>query len=396
MVVGTSGGVSSPLIVTVVDRRAAALQAGDRALATVLASVGDVPEADLYRGRAGIVVALAQAADLTGHSAYRDAAVEQAELLTMLHGPGLYTGLGGVLVALTMAGHDDRSGTAVAELESASWGETTDVISGAAGVGLALLWAHARSLSDIALSRAVTVGRWLVERAQPAPGGLAWAMSPSVERMMPNFSHGTAGVAYFLAGLAETTGDERFLQAAESGANHLLRIADRTAGRVAVHHQHPGGEDLYYLGWCHGPTGTARLFQRLAASSGDEVWRAATVGCAATLLASGIPERRPAGFWNNYGVCCGDAGVLDFVLALHARTDDPALHELADRLVDSILAAAVPDDVGLSWPHAEMRVRPDEIAAQPGYMHGGAGIAVALLRYATGRAAPALPDSPWT
>ena len=43
--------------------------------------------------------------------------------------------------------------------------------------------------------------------------------------------------------------------------------------REAVFHHEPDGEDLFYLGWCHGPVGTARLFYRLHQATGDRQWR---------------------------------------------------------------------------------------------------------------------------
>ena len=41
---------------------------------------------------------------------------------------------------------------------------------------------------------------------------------PTFPREMPNFSHGTAGVAYFLATLPQHGGEARHLGAAKDGA----------------------------------------------------------------------------------------------------------------------------------------------------------------------------------
>ena len=60
---------------------------------------------------------------------------------------------------------------------------------------------------------------------------MRWSMSATYLRDMPNFSHGTAGICYFLATLhqeldkSDQAGDDRFLHAAEAGTAYLLTIA---------------------------------------------------------------------------------------------------------------------------------------------------------------------------
>ena len=94
---------------------------------------------------------------------------------------------------------------------------------------------------------------------RPKNGGLDWAMDPSYPRLMPNFSHGTAGVAFFLARLYEETREEEYLDAALAGAKYLLSIAKTDGDACLIFHDEPDDKDLYYLGWCHGPVGTANL-----------------------------------------------------------------------------------------------------------------------------------------
>jgi hypothetical protein len=48
-------------------------------------------------------------------------------------------------------------------------------------------------------------GKRLIELGMIEGGGLKWAMSPEFKALMPNFSHGTAGVCYFLATLYQET-----------------------------------------------------------------------------------------------------------------------------------------------------------------------------------------------
>ncbi len=164
-------------------------------------------------------------------------------------------------------------------------------------------------------------------------------------------------------------------------------------------HSEPGREDLFYLGWCHGPAGTVRFLRTLARVTRDEAWLRAGEELVSGLHASGIPGARPAGFWNNVGACCGNAGVVDFLLALHELDGRERDRELAVTLLADLLARSTADENGRRWTHAEHRVRPDELSTQTGFMQRAAGIGMGLLRawaYETGRTPSiVLPDEPW-
>jgi lantibiotic modifying enzyme len=129
-------------------------------------------------------------------------------------GAGLYTGIAGSGLALLetyRAAGDERYRVGVLECvslleESATavgdgveWSEVTDIISGSAGVGLFLLRVDQELGSETARELAVAAGHRLVEQAIATDTGLKWQMAASYDRLMPNFSHGTAGVAFFLA-----------------------------------------------------------------------------------------------------------------------------------------------------------------------------------------------------
>ena len=191
---------------------------------------------------------------------------------------------------------------------------------------------------------------------------------------------GTAGIAYFLARTYEATKDRKYLDAALAGAKYLQAIA-RTEGDIClIPHNQPDGLDLYYLGWCHGPVGTARLWYQLARVTGDNTWLSWLDRSANALTRSGIPEQRTPGFWNNVSQCCGSAGVAQFFLDLHALKSNPAHLAFAKRMTADLLARGTRDDKGLRWIQAEHRVRPELLVAQTGYMQGAAGIGMWLLR----------------
>jgi lantibiotic modifying enzyme len=230
-------------------------------------------------------------------------------------------------------------------------------------------------------------------------------MTPAFAREMPNFSHGTAGVAYFLATLAQQGGEARHLDAALDGARYLRAIAVPAGdgGGTLIRHHDGDGAGLFYLSWCHGPCGTARLWQRLAAVDRAErvaPWRATEDAGARGVVATGVPERRTEGFWNNVSQCCGNAGVAEYFLTRWERTRAPEELAYARRHADDVLRRATAAGGATSWVQAENRVSPNDVAAQTGWMQGAAGVGAMLLRLDAAmrgeppKRAAAFPDAP--
>jgi lantibiotic modifying enzyme len=225
------------------------------------------------------------------------------------------------------------------------------------------------------------VGERLLEVATPTAHGLSWPMMlEPVDWTAPNWSHGTAGIAFCLARLHAATADARFLEAALAGARHLCAIATVDGACRSIHHSNGRGKDLFYLGWCHGPPGTVRLFDELERQTGDARWGEWVRGLGEAVLASGAPERRSRGLWDNVSQCCGDAAIGELGLNLWRRLGDPRHFELARRVAVTLEQRSTTDEDGRRWPQAEHRVRPELVEAQTGYMQGAAGIGSFLLR----------------
>jgi len=334
----------------------------------------------------------------TGDEAFLDDARAGADYLIATleeeKGAGLYVGISGIGFALeeTFKATKDKKyrmgvercveylkENAVRKGAGVEWDQTTDIISGTAGTGLFLIHAS-RELNDASLLElAVLAGQRLMELGQPEGGGIKWAMDPDYPRLMPNFSHGTAGISYFLASLYAETKKKEFLDAALSGASYLQSIAQTEGDVCLVFHHEPDGKDLFYLGWCHGPTGTAQLFYRLYQVTGDKSWMQWVEKCARAILQSGIPEKQTPGFWNNVGQCCGSAGVAEFFLNLYRIQRKPEYLDFARHLTSDLLKRGTRDDAGLRWVHAEHRTRPKLLFAQTNLMQGAAGIGLWLL-----------------
>ena len=413
----------------------------------------------LYSGAPGVVLFLLELHHATGNRVYLDEARAGAdELLAALPNEkqaGLYTGIAGIGFTLGEVYRATKDLRYREGLRSAwrllvdrrlkdqhpdlSWGPVTDIISGNAGIGLFLLYAARTADLAIAASMNTGVADGLIKVAIPEHGGLKWHMAPNSPRLMPNFSHGTAGIAYFLARASEeapvevviaepfhdpergvvvrggTYSDDRlrkkYLAASLAGAKYLQAIAKTEGDICLIPHNQPDGLDMYYLGWCHGPVGTARLWYQLAKITGDNQWLTWVDRAANAILKSGIPEKRTPGFWNNVSQCCGTAGVAQFFLDLHNASaaapkdknpvlkSNPAYLAFAKKMTDDLLARGTRDDKGLRWVQAEHRVRPELLIAQTGYMQGAAGIGMWLLRLdAAGKGQHPFvrfPDTPW-
>jgi hypothetical protein len=210
---------------------------------------------------------------------------------------------------------------------------------------------------------------------------------------MPNYSHGTAGVATALAVAGRELGRPDFVDAAVLGARHLLAVGSLDGGGFVVPHTIPPStrdvEPVTWT-WCHGPAGTSYLFAALSHAGVEEV-DGLGVGdlrqrCLRSLLTSGIPERLRPGFWDNDGRCCGTAGVGETLLDAAQDAGGPdragALLAAARRMGDVLVERAIRDDAGACWRFVEHRQDPPLLPPGTSWMQGAAGIAAYLLRLA--------------
>jgi len=317
-----------------------------------MAAAGD---AGLYTGLAGAAWVIEEVHRATGDGRYRDHAVRA---LTLIHTKS------------------ERTGNGVAWTGSSA---TSDIISGSAGIGLFLLWADAEIRPGASRDLALATGKRLLELGQPSNGGLKWAVAPTVKNLYPNFSHGTAGVSYFLASLYQVSADRAFLDGALAGARYLTAVANTDGDGLKVFHHEPGGESLFYLSWCHGPAGTSRLFHKFAQVTQDDRWLEMIRRGARATIDSGIPEQRTPGFWNNISQCCGNCGVGEYFLWLQRIMPNGEYASMVQRVAEDTMRRSTAERDGLKWIQAENRVSPDDVVAQTGYMQGASGVGAFFL-----------------
>ncbi|MEU8265121.1 lanthionine synthetase LanC family protein [Micromonospora sp. NPDC048999] len=322
-----------------------------------------MPDDGLFGGRAGVAVALRAWATVSGDRAALDsAALVTAQIAErLLHRP----------------------------VDPARY---SDVISGDAGILLALLDACDDVADSVVVQAAHALADGLVGLAEDRPDGLHWRMQAGYERLMPGFSHGTAGVAYALAAAGNALHRDDLLDTAVRAADGLLALG-----------RHPDGWALPLLipprpdrppvnfGWCHGPTGTVRLFALLDTVDPQPRWRQAIDACLRALHDSRLPQRLYPGYWDNLARCCGTAGVGQLLLDRFQATTDPALLTWANMLAADVLARTVPTPAGVTWSNTEHTRTPPDLPPEPGFMQGAAGIAGWLARLAAPATPPVLP-----
>lgn len=429
--------------------------------------------ATLYYGNVGVALFLLQLATIRPvreAEAWRSLAVSALDnaaattsrtIQAFGSNAGFYYGLAGIAFGLRAA--SDSLTTSVAEpffraattLEtqiltavspfapntSAPLWNNTDIAHGASGTGLYLLWLSKRAeltmeARKAALGGATRAGHWLLERAEPIGirGGLRWARGPDTDgahthQYFPTFCCGTAGVAYFLSELSSQSAlpapqRAQFLDAARRGASHVLSLGVRlppAAGLLLPHEEEGPGLRVYYLGWCGGPPGWARLLVSLYTATRDPAYlttlEAAVYSVEALVTPSDLPMLTPTPPatppWANLGQCCGASAASQFLLSL-AETPDtslplgaavkPRARTAGLRLAAAIAArgaSAAPAGRGLAMPSPEEHTKPLDTRWQAGWMQGAAGIGSLLLHASAvasgspgGRRVP-WPDEPW-
>ncbi len=353
---------------------------------------------DLYAGTAGVLAALAEAR-LSGITAFDEHARAAVRRLASLAGPAsgggapdlsLYSGLSGVAAALHMwaqVSGDERAAAGSRAVVETITGiaagagpvsPSRDLIEGEAGILLVLVelgGARAEQVATEIAGRLVAGARWA--------GGLPdWLPRQGAEVITPNFSHGAAGIGYALAAASARLRRPDLLRVAVLAGRRLVELGTRPDGTLAVPYRSPPSPDAepVSFGWCHGPTGTMRLFQVLDVLRPGEGWAGWVRASRMAVRESGLPARLRPGFWDNVGQCCGTAGVGEMALDSYQETGDREWLDWAAVLARDALRRRIADESGARWSNTEYRADPPDLEPEVGWMQGAAGIAGWLLR----------------
>ena len=319
---------------------------------------------------------------------------ENDRVVTQEPSPGLYTGTAGigyVFLCLHREFHDEEYldtargaadwilATAKRDGDLLQWNDDTDIIAGAAGTGLFLLEIAEATGEAKYRDAAEGAARWLLSVAVKTDDGIKWKSTASLDRFYTGFSHGTAGNAYFLARVYESTKKEEYLQAAKSAAGLLRKIAVKDGKGLKWYHYEPDHLDRFQTGWCHGPAGTGRLFLKLYQITGEKRYLTTARKGAAWLMKSLDPTKEGTVFYG-LSMCCGAAGVGDFFIDLYLATGDEAYLTYAGRVGEYLMRQGKPDGAGAKWTNYDAPDEKGVIHYGTGHMIGAAGVGTFLLR----------------
>jgi type 2 lantibiotic biosynthesis protein LanM len=344
---------------------------------------------DLYGGQSGVVLFLAYLGAVTAEQRYTELARAGLELLriqlqheqnTTELGIG-FEGWGGIIYTLAQLGtlwHDpaivDEARQLVQHaLPQIDHDTAFDLMSGAAGwIGAVLTLYHLAPDTSLrtALLRA---GDRLLACAQAQEQGIGW-VTPLAPEPLAGFAHGSAGIAWALAELATTTGEERFLSAARQAIDHertLFSAESGWPGLGSTDQQHAASGSM--IAWCYGAAGIGLSRLQMLRHVDDPRLR--------DELAIALKLTLAQGFGGNHSLCHGDLGNLELLLQASASLDDPALHTALSRISTAILA----DIEQHGW-----RCGVPLPVETPTLMTGIAGIGYQLLRLAATDRVPAL------
>jgi type 2 lantibiotic biosynthesis protein LanM len=345
---------------------------------------------DLYDGLCGLALFLAHLGALSGEERYERLARLALSTARQRHAafpeplPGAFNGWGGLVYTLTHLGRlwgepglldeavalvagmpDTISSIMISSIESDG---AFDLIAGSAGAAAALLALHRHRPHPAVLEAVVRCGERLLAGAVVDERGAGWPPLGGASRVpLTGFSHGTAGIAWVLARIAQATGEERFRDAARGALRYERSRFDPARDNwpdLRESHRSAAGPDFLYA-WCHGAPGIGLGRAGILPYLDDPGIPAEIRAAARATLAEG--------FGGSQCLCHGDLGNVETVREAGRVLGDAALTAEADRLAARILARI--EGGGL---RCGTSARTESL----GLMVGLAGIGYGLLRAA--------------
>jgi lantibiotic modifying enzyme len=343
----------------------------------------------LYDGGAGILLFFAAAAAVTGLERFREAARRTAvpirrvldaphlPALLASEGLGACSGAGSLVyafaVAASLLGEEwplalARRAAALITPERIAADTAYDVEGGSAGAILGLLALHAVTGDAAAIRSAVASGEHLVARRQDLGDG-AWGWPSPDGLCLGGLAHGMSGIALAFLRLAAAASRDDFLDAARAAYRHEAALFDAATGNwPALVRDGASVRRLDMKAWCHGAPGIA--LSRLAARGlGDRSLDRD--------LDVAIETTRRAGLLSLDHACCGNAGLVEVLVAAGDALARPELVSAAEARLGAMLRRA-----RLLGGFRLRGTEEENAGVLPGFFRGQAGIGYTLLRRA--------------
>lgn len=357
--------------------------------------VGDIECPNIYQGSAGIVLVLAELADVFQESLYYETISDAAQWLVHRSqaqeflNTGLYTGEAGIGAAILRAGQvlNDQALIAAAIEQGQRIANfpyiSPDLMSGAAGRLRYHLLLWDQTGASESLRHAIEAGSWLLATAEEAANnGIYWSVpldqqASQKEVGIVGYAHGAAGIADALLDLFEATKDERFY----IGAQHAARWVAQQA--LPALNDKSGliwpkimGEGPTKANWASGATGIGRFLLHAA--------QGALLPEASELAAGAARTIDQGARWHGPTQAYGLAGHIEFLLDMFQFTGQRSYLSGATQLARILEAFKLEQDARLLWRGYSRQ------PLDASYMCGYAGVAACLLRLSMPETAPHL------
>jgi len=239
-----------------------------------------------------------------------------------------------------------------------------DIMSGTAGAILCLLTLYEKTGDTALLPKAILCGERLLSTQEPAKSGRAWRTLHA--KFMTGFSHGAAGIALALLRLYQASGDIRFQQAAHDAIAFENSTFDRDEGNWPDFRFAKDDHKAFMSAWCHGGPGIGLgRVSGLRWLDSSEI-RHDVEAALASVSKSGIGGKD--------GLCCGNLGRADLLLAAAALPARGELHDHAVNLASSVVARA------RQFGGYRLSGQPHQDFFDPSFFQGLSGIGYELLR----------------
>ena len=304
-------------------------------------------------------------------------------------------------LAYVIKAADDLLAVSKRAAEGIYWSEQNDLC-GDAGFVTYLVSTWELTGDDKYLEAARSLGNYIVSKGKEAPnGGKYWNVVDLTIIDFPddvfwvNLAHGTSGVAWIFTILYRATKDPVFLQAAKDGADYIKGIAVGDENAVLVPYldslERGPSTEFYYLSTCHGPAGTALLFEALYQITGETDYLTWVKKLSRGIIEAGAPEHYSRGYWRSQALCCGTPGLLEHFISVYKLTGEEEFLKYAKRTARTIIGQSQVDDSKTDiykvsnsrrWLGNWWRTIPQDVHTYTGLYIGTAGNAWSLLSLA--------------
>lgn len=251
------------------------------------------------------------------------------------------------------------------------------------------------------IDAAKKLGDYILTKSAPAPnGGKYWNVVDLTIIDFPkdvfwvNMAHGTSGVGWLFTILYNATKEKKYLDAAVDAAKYIEGIAVGDDEAVLVPYldslERGPSTEFYYLSWCHGPAGTAILFDALYRITKEQEYLDWVKKLSRGIINAGAPETFSRGYWPSQALCCGTPGILEHFVAVYKLTGEDEFLKYARRTAKFIIGQSFVNDGSdmysqqhvRRWYGNWWRTIPQNVHSYTGLYIGTAGNAWSLLSLA--------------